>query len=53
MGSKDEVGAVMKQAQAAGAVIVKPAQVRVIFRTPMGTSGEAVWSPALLPKERV
>lgn len=59
VGSKAEVDTLMKQAQAAGAVIVKPAQDTFwggyagYFQDPDGHLWEAVWNPALLPDAQV
>lgn len=53
--SKDEVDAVMKLAQDAGAVMVKPAQETFwggyagYFQDPDGHLWEIVWNPQLLP----
>ncbi len=53
--SRAEVDAVMRQAQAAGAVIVKPAQSTFwggysgYFQDPDGHLWEIVWNPQLLP----
>ncbi len=55
--SKAEVDAVMKQAQAAGAVIVKPAQDAFwggyagYFQDLDGHLWEVVWNPQFLPSE--
>lgn len=57
VGSKAEVDAVMQQATAAGACIVKPAQVTFwggyagYFQDPDGHLWEVVWNPQLLPDE--
>ena len=59
LGSKAEVDTLMKQAQAAGAVIVKPARDTFwggyagYFQDPDGHLWEAVWNPALLPDAQV
>lgn len=59
VGSKAEVDTLMKQAQAAGAVIVKPAQDTFwggyagYFQDPDGHLWEAVWNPALLADAQV
>jgi catechol 2,3-dioxygenase-like lactoylglutathione lyase family enzyme len=56
VGSKAEVDAVMKQAKAAGAKIVKKAQPTFwggyagYFRDPDGHLWEVVWNPQLLPE---
>jgi catechol 2,3-dioxygenase-like lactoylglutathione lyase family enzyme len=53
--SKADVDAVMRQAQAAGAVLVKPAQETFwggyagYFQDPDGHLWEVVWNPQLLP----
>lgn len=55
--SRAEVDAVMKQAQEAGAVVVKPAQDTFwggyagYFQDPEGHLWEVVWNPRLLPTE--
>ena len=55
--SKTEVDAVMSQAEAAGATIVKPARETFwggyagYFRDPDGHLWEAVWNPDLLPDD--
>ena len=55
--SRDEVDAVMAQAAAAGAVVVKPAQDTFwggyggYFQDPDGHLWEVVWNPHLLPDE--
>ncbi|MGA0583021.1 MAG: VOC family protein [Castellaniella sp.] len=55
--SRDEVDAVMAQAAAAGAVIVKAAQETFwggyagYFQDPDGHLWEVVWNPGLVPKE--
>ena len=55
--STEEVDAVMKQAAAAGAVIVKPAQKTFwggysgYFQDPDGHLWEIVWNPNLMPEE--
>lgn len=55
--SKAEVDAVMRQAQAAGAMIVKPAHETFwggyagYFQDPDGHLWEAVWNPQLLPDD--
>lgn len=54
--SCDEVDAVMAQAAAAGAVIVKPAQETFwggyagYFQDPDGHVWEVVWNPGLVPE---
>lgn len=53
--ARDEVDAVMRQAQSAGATIVKPAQNTFwggyagYFQDPDGHLWEVVWNPQLLP----
>lgn len=55
--SKEEVDAVMKQAESAGASIVKPAQATFwgghagYFQDPDGHLWEVVWNPQLLPQD--
>lgn len=55
--SRDEVDAVMKQAEAAGATIVKPAHETFwggyagYFHDPDGHVWEVVWNPDLLPQD--
>jgi catechol 2,3-dioxygenase-like lactoylglutathione lyase family enzyme len=55
--SRDEVDAVMAQAAAAGAVLVKPAQDTFwggyggYFQDPDGHLWEVVWNPHLLPDD--
>lgn len=55
--ARDEVDAVMAQAAAAGAVVVKPAQDTFwggysgYFQDPDGHLWEVVWNPHLLPDE--
>lgn len=55
--SKDEVDAVMKQAQAAGAAVIKPAQQTFwggyagYFQDPDQHLWEVVWNPQLLPPD--
>ena len=55
--SREEVDAVMSQAQRAGATIVQPAHETFwggyagYFQDPDGHLWEAVWNPQLLPKE--
>lgn len=55
--SRTEVDAVIAQAQAAGAVIVKPAQDTFwggyagYFQDPDGHLWEVVWNPQMLPQE--
>ena len=55
--SRDEVDAVMKQAEAAGATIVKPAHETFwggyagYFHDPDGHLWEVVWNPDLLPQD--
>jgi catechol 2,3-dioxygenase-like lactoylglutathione lyase family enzyme len=55
--STEEVDAVMEQAAAAGAVIVKPAQKTFwggysgYFQDPDGHLWEVVWNPHLMPEE--
>lgn len=55
--SRAEVDTVMQQAQAAGAVIVKPAQPTFwggyagYFQDPDGHLWEVVWNPQLLPPD--
>ncbi|HWK70644.1 VOC family protein [Pollutimonas sp. M17] len=55
--TRNEVDDVMDQAQAAGAVIVKPAQETFwggyagYFQDPDGHLWEVVWNPELLPEE--
>lgn len=55
--SKSEADAVMKQAQNAGAVVVKPAQDTFwggyagYFQDPDGHLWEVVWNPQLLPQD--
>lgn len=55
--SKDEVDAVMKQAQDAGAVVVKPAQQTFwggyagYFQDPDKHLWEIVWNPQMLPPD--
>ncbi len=55
--SREEVNAVMKQANDAGAVVVKPAQETFwggyagYFRDPDGHLWEVVWNPQLLPED--
>lgn len=55
--SREEVDAVMAQAAAAGAVVVKPAQDTFwggyggYFQDPDGHLWEVVWNPHLLPDE--
>ena len=57
VGSKAEVDAVMAQAQAAGATIVKPAHDTFwggyagYFQDPDGHLWEVVWNPQLLPQD--
>ncbi len=55
--SRDEVDAVMKQAEAAGATIAKPAHETFwggyagYFQDPDGHLWEVVWNPDLLPQD--
>jgi catechol 2,3-dioxygenase-like lactoylglutathione lyase family enzyme len=55
--SREEVDAVMRQAEDAGAVIVKPAQETFwggyagYFQDPDGHLWEAVWNPQMLPQD--
>lgn len=55
--SRDEVDAAMKQAEAAGASIVKPAHATFwggyagYFQDPDGHLWEVVWNPDLLPQD--
>jgi hypothetical protein len=55
--SREEVDAVMKQANDAGAVVVKPAQETFwggyagYFRDPDGHLWEVAWNPQLLPED--
>lgn len=55
--SREEVDAVMTEAEAAGAAIVKPAQPTFwggyagYFQDPDGHLWEVVWNPALLPED--
>lgn len=55
--SREEVDAVMKQAEDAGAVIVKPARDTFwggyggYFQDPDGHLWEVVWNPQLLPQD--
>jgi catechol 2,3-dioxygenase-like lactoylglutathione lyase family enzyme len=55
--SKDEVDAVMKEAQAAGATVVKKAQDTFwggysgYFKDPDGHLWEVAWNPQLLPED--
>lgn len=57
VGSKEEVDAVMKQAEQAGAVIVKPAQETFwggyagYFQDPDKHLWEVVWNPQLIPQD--
>lgn len=57
--SRAEVDAVMKQAQDAGAIVVKPAQDTFwggyagYFQDPDGHLWEVVWNPQLLPHDEV
>jgi catechol 2,3-dioxygenase-like lactoylglutathione lyase family enzyme len=55
--SRNEVDVVMRQAEASGAVIVKPAQETFwggyagYFQDPDGHLWEVVWNPQMLPQE--
>ena len=55
--SREEVDAVMAEAESAGAVVVKPAQPTFwggyagYFQDPDGHLWEVVWNPALMPGE--
>ena len=55
--SREEVDAVMRRAEDAGAVIVKPAQETFwggyagYFQDPDGHLWEAVWNPQMLPQD--
>ncbi|HJV74039.1 MAG TPA: VOC family protein [Noviherbaspirillum sp.] len=57
VGTKEEVDAVMKQAELAGAVVVKPAQYTFwggyagYFQDPDKHLWEVVWNPHLLPED--
>jgi catechol 2,3-dioxygenase-like lactoylglutathione lyase family enzyme len=55
--SRDEVDEVLRQALAAGATLVKPAQVAfwggytAYFREPEGHLWEVAWNPDMLPRD--
>ena len=57
LASREEVDAVMNEAQGAGAIIVKPAQATFwggyagYFRDPEGHLWEIAWNPQMLPAD--